>query len=307
MTDHVVATTWLGCDHVLPLSPEQYQEVRRAKDLLMAGLALEESYDVFILNYTSFETGALAATVSNVVGRHQDRHEWEELRRDLDRHLVNLLASGQMYADHAGRLLKTAPRSGWRVDPQPVIDARAVLEAELPGFRAMRWLRNAALHQTLPISSWGFNSSWTDGKTGPKARRQHSYSAAFDIQLIATARGLPPSLRDVLIARADRKGLIQWRPLVREYVEGTSKLNEAMRKALKAGEAAASALLDDLVTRYREPFGGEKPISVVAVCRTADGRWLEFSALDFDYPQRINPLRRKNRALTNLRDLEIVS
>lgn len=253
MTDHVIATNWLGCDHVLRLSPKQYMEVCRAKDLLMAGLALEETYDVFILNYESFETATLAAIVTSIVDRQPDRHIWEERRRDLDRHLVNLLASGQMYADHIDRLVTIASRQKWLVNPQPISDARTTLERDLPGFAAMRWLRNAILHQTLPISSWGFSSSWTDGKTGPRARRQHSYSAAFDLQTLGTDRHFPNALRDALRARADSKGLIQWRPLVREYVEGTSKMNIAMRDALRAGEAAASALLADLVTRDVTP------------------------------------------------------
>ncbi|MFW2341067.1 hypothetical protein [Brevundimonas sp.] len=307
MTDHVIATNWLGCDHVLPLSPKQYMEACRAKDLLMAGLALEETYDVFILNYESFETGTLAAVVTSIVDRQPDRHILEDRRRDLDRHLVNLLASGEMYADHADRLIKMASRQKWLVNPQPINDARTTLERELPGFAAMRWLRNAILHQTLPISSWGFSSSWTDGKTGTRARRQHSYSAAFDIRMLGTDRHFPDVLRDVLRGRADSKGWIPWRPLVREYVEGTSKMNMAMRDALRAGEAAASALLAELVTRYREPFGGDKPINVVAVRRKENGDWLESTALDFDYPERANALRRKNHVLTKLSDLEIVS
>lgn len=307
MADHVITTNWSGCDHVLPLSPEHYLKVCRAKELLMAGLAIEESYDVLLLNYTTFETATLSATVKTVVSHPSDRHEWEELRRDLDRHLVNLLASGEMYIAHAERLFKTASRRSWDVAQQPFIETRALLETELVGFQAMKWLRNAALHQALPISSWGFNSSWTHGKTGPNARLQHSYAAAFDIEILTTDRDFPPSLRDALRARADVKGLVQWRPLVREYIEGTSKLNEAVRKALNVGETAASMMLQELVTRYREPFGGGSPASVIAARRDSDGKWLDSTPIDFDYADRIDALRRRNRAFNNLRDLEIVS
>ncbi len=305
--DHVIATEWLGCDHVVALSPEQFRDAGLAKDLLIAGLKLEESYDVFILNFASFEEAIASSTIKKVVYRGQNRHQLEEFRRDLDRHLVNLLASGEMYSAHAETLLKMASRRGWQIDPKPATVKRVALETNLPGFHAMKWLRNAVLHQALPISSWGFNSSWTDDKSGPGARIRHSFSASFAPSALHSIRDIPPTVRDSITARADEKGRIQWRPLVREYVEGISQLHEAMRESLLLGEDVASALLREMVAQYRAPFGGDRPLSVVAVHRGTDGNWLESFSLDFEYEERIGPLRKRNRKLLNLSKLEIIS
>jgi len=169
----------------------------------------------------------------------------------------------------------------------------------------MKYLRDATLHHRLPISVWSFGGSWSDSTKGPEAKHQHSFYIALKSELLGSMRDLPIHLKEALESRADAKGLIAWRDLVREYVEGLSRLNVALREALSVGEQAARSLLDEHVARYRAPFGGDRPISVEAVKRASGGAWLESFSLEFDYAPRIDSLRRKNSALS-LRKLEIL-
>jgi hypothetical protein len=79
---------WIGSDYTIPITATDYRDARKAKELLLAALALEESYDIVVLNYEAFETANFSAKIVTVLDRRRERHEIEGVRRELDRHLV---------------------------------------------------------------------------------------------------------------------------------------------------------------------------------------------------------------------------
>lgn len=306
MTEHVITSRWVAKRQDLAISAAQYRDAQRAKDFLLAGLALEESYDVLVLNFASFEAAIFGANLDSIVSNKRQRADIEQLRRNLDRHLVNLMASGEMCLAHASAFLTSTSRRGFTIDATMVTERKARIEAEFPAFAAMRWLRNATLHEKLPISSWSYGGSWTDPQKGPEAMRQHRFSIALDSTLLTRVRDMPNDLRSTLASRADSVGNISWRALIREYVEGVSLFNSAVREALLPFEQPAQTLLDGLATAYRLKFRDSERLHLDAVARTQSGEWTEYFALDFDHAEQISALRNKNGTLVGLTRVEIV-
>lgn len=307
MSNYSLAGFWSsGKRGEVGISASEFQQALAAKDLLMTYLAFEEAYDVMILNYVSFENAMLASVVENMVDRRRGRVELEDLRRDIDRHLVNILAAGEMYSDH---VLRRARRGSGRRSGQA-----ALVEAQFQnardrflGFRAIEQLRNAVLHYSLPITSWTQGGAWVD-RDGPNARLQHTSSVAFEPKLLSDDRRFPQELIADLQGRANKDGLVSWLPMVREYVEGLSIAHQGVRDIVATTEDSSVRSIAALITALRLKFEQDEPPFIADVLeRGGDGKWLSKVAILFDYEDRIEILRRKNRPLINLHLREIVS
>jgi hypothetical protein len=291
---------------VIAIEPTEYQTLVRAKDCLMACIGLEEAYDVVILNYVSFETAMVATVVGNFVERGIDRPDREAARREIDRQLVNLLAAGEMYGEHARASIKGV---FGRLSGQEGQLAAAFEDQQrrFLGFRAVEKLRNAVLHHALPVSSWTSGGRWIDRNGEQLAVLQHSYSVAFDPRMLARGRGADPSLARALESRAEKNGKVAWVPIIREYVEALSYLHDQVRQLLDNRERQAVELLEGAQGRVEAVApNSDMPCVVAAAEFDSSGSVVGEISLTFDYREQIAPLRAKNRPLVNLHKREIL-
>lgn len=302
---YAIATPWLGVSYTQPITAQDFNRAKAAVQRQLACLGIEEAYDVLLLNYVSFEKAMLGFALDDVVDRGRDRVELDEARREIDRHLVNLLAAGEMFTDHVAQyaIRSFGRRSG---EVSKVEDFLAEQRLKLPGFRAAEYLRNAVLHLSLPITSWTLGGAWVD-REKDEARLQHTASVMFDPAMLAQLREVPHAFIDELRQRGNKRGHVSWVPIVREYVEGLSKVVQSTRELFGPSEEEASAFLEGLVSNYRSAFPkSDGPSSVYAVVLNKEGRWTEEISLVFDYAERVSRLRRGNRPLVNLHRREIV-
>ncbi len=293
---------------VLPIEAAHFQELVSAKDCLLACLNLEEAYDLVILNYISFETAMVATVVGNLIEKGMARAEQEAARREIDRHIVNLLAVGEMYGDH---LRVAAKRVFGRKSPErdAIDQAFEKQRTTFVGFRASEKLRDAVLHHALPVSSWSSGGRWLDRDGEKMAVLQHSFSVGLDPSVLECGRGSDPKLAGALKARADKDGSVSWTSIVREYVEGLSNIHKDARELFGDREKAALELIEIDRQMFRATDGvSEYPglVVVVAVELGRGGRHKHEVTLEFDYEERIGPLRKKNGQLVNLYRREIL-
>ena len=293
----------------MPITASQFSSLRTARDRLISCLAVEEAFAVALANYVSLETAIAAANVSNMVERSLERVELEEQRREIDRHLVNLLATGQMFTDHADRLL--CRDFGRRSAEKGEFDASLEKQRQaLLGFAATEHLRDAVLHQALPVASWTTGGQWvgieTDkggvDKRNPHARLEHSVSFDLDPSILAGSRDVDPALIGELRQRAGSGGRVPWVPVIREYVEGLSMVLGEVRRIYDPIETSSALMLADFTERYTLALGpalGRPPV-VIAVELDEGGAWLSEVPLCFDYDARVSDLRRRHRPMVNL-------
>jgi len=306
----VLTTNLLAWRHEHPSTAEAFKAARGAVDRLMACLAVEEAFAVLLANYVSFEKAVATANIENMVERGVSMTDLHNRRREVDRHLVNLLAAGEMFSEHVFR--RATLEFGRKSSETDVLDCAFLEQRErLVGFWATECLRDAVLHNALPITSWTWGGQWVgletpDGnfsKLSPTARLEHSVTFAFATDLLALDRKFDPALIDRLKAeRADKKGHISWVLTIREYVEGLSMILGEVRKIWAEVERAASALLIEMADTYRTslPEGRDQPLYVFVVETNDDGRWLRDVLLNADLEGQLAELRRQHKPMVNL-------
>lgn len=299
-TEYVITARVFGT-RPHPISAATYADLVHAADDLLACLAVEEAYDVLIRNYVSLEKSMANALVDFMVERNSSRLAYERLRREADRQLVNLLASGEMYADHVHKTLKRRERAATRRGRSAgdgVATIAAMTEAQRAkflGVRALEAMRNHVLHLSLPVNGWHQGNAWVDHE-GEEVMR-HTYSVNLSPQVLEEVREVKRELIDELKARAV-KGRVSWLPLVREYVEGASNVHAAARTALGLLEAAARELVDREIAAYRSATGiPDETVGMMAAARIgAKGELEAVRAIDFNYAELMDDLRSRNAA-----------
>lgn len=314
-TTFVLTTNLLGWRHTEPSTQEAFQAARDATDRLMACLAVEEAFAVLIANYVSFEKAIAGANIENMVECGVSEAALHNRRREVDRHLVNLLAAGQMFTDHVcGRTRRHFGRTSLEADNLSA--AFQEKRDRLLGFWATECLRDAVLHYDLPITSWTTGGRWvgldeTNGQSGKQnasAKLEHSVSFSFDPGMLGRNRKVDPVLIDRLAGRRDAKGNVSWVPVIREYVEGLSLVLTDVRSLWGALEEAASVLLSDMTNAYRStlPAGAKQPLYVFIVEMDESRRWLRDVVLNRGLEIQLSELRSQHRPMVNLHRRSLV-
>ncbi|WP_333586011.1 hypothetical protein [Phenylobacterium sp.] len=309
-SNYVLTTDHLAWRHSHPSTADAFEAASNAVDRLMASLAVEEAFAVLIANYIAFEKAVASVNVENMVRSGASMAELLDRRREVDRHLVNLLAAGEMASEHA--LRRTKKEFGRKSNEVARLDGAFREQREsLVGFWATECLRNAVLHNALPITSWTTGGKWVgletaDGnlsKRSPTARLEHSVTFAFATDLLMLDSKLDRALIDRLKAeRADEKGNVSWVLTIREYVEGLSLIIGEVRKIWAEVESAASALLLDMVHMYRAslPEDEEQPLYLFVAETSDDGRWQRDVLVSAGLEAQLAELRGKNKPMVNL-------
>lgn len=308
-SSYVLATNLLGWRHTVPSTAEDLSRARAANDRLLACLAIEEAFAILVANYASFEKAIAGANIENMIEREVSRSALEGRRRDIDRNLVNLLAAGEMFTEHVRHRM----RKGYGRDSREVRSVEAAFSSErerLVGFWAAECLRDAVLHNSLPVTSWTTGGQWVDlegpdgtrDKRHPDARLEHSVTFSFDPDLLALDRKVDRALISQLKARADKNGKVSWVPIIREYVEALSLVLKEVRVALEHSEHTATELLSQLINEFRStlPEEAKQPQYVYLVQRDAEDRWVEEVVLNLGIEDRLIELRKLHRPIINL-------
>jgi hypothetical protein len=302
----ISAQVWGTTPH--PISRAEYESLAHSADDLRAILEMEESYDVLIRNYMSLEKALAVTLVDIMVLRERSRVEFDRRRREADRQLVNLLASGEMYADHLLKMIKRrqrAAKAGGRPFQTSTLGAVQAVAGEqrarFLGVRALKAMRDHVLHLSLPVKGWNQNTVWVphDGKEVMR----FTYSVGMGPAAMTDLANTDPALVAELEARADKKGRVPWLPLVREYVEGASYVHKAARDALASLEADAVGAIAGAIEAYRAATSiPEETKGAMAVAKVGP-RWnlADERSIDFDYQEQVDDLRATNHVpLTNL-------
>lgn len=305
----VLTTSPLGSGHAIPSTAETFRRARAAVDHLLACLAIEEAFAIVVANYVSFEKAVAGANIDNMVERGVSILALHSQRREIDRHLVNLLAAGQMFTDHVKR--RTRHAYGRTSLEATAVEAAFTGErGRLLGFWATESLRDAVLHNSLPVTSWTRGGGWVDAvnpdgtfdKLAPGARLEHRVTFAFDPLLLALDRKVDRGLISQLEARAEKNGTVSWVPIIREYLEALSLVLKQVRLTFEPCERAAVELMSQLTESFVSslPEGVDQPRCVFIVERAEKNRWLQDLPLDSGFEDHIQELRRQHQPMINL-------
>lgn len=256
--EHGLARIVLGSPKFVVLTQHEYEDVRRARDLLLEVLFIEQKFDLLVDDYLEFETEVLEIGARELVRGARGWTEFQDWRNHMNRRVVNLVSAARMYLDHTkhhlGKIERTVPGVKSSIE-----QAMSAQYDEALGYRFMEALRNYVQHRGYPIHGVTYGASRTDQGT------------AYVVTPYVEWARLEEDGKFKATVLAELKILgerIDIRPFVREYMERLGKVHQMIRDQLQTVVGASDTLIREAIERYRkEPPTDDSIIGLAAVKR----------------------------------------
>lgn len=253
----------LGNWPVLDISIDDFERLKKAKRGLFVLVGIEEKFEMLLDNYVDYEQELLRIALGHMVSHNVDYLEMNDGRSSMNRRLANLLTMTRLYNDQVKHDLSGL--YGRESTQLASIEKRFKSEsANALGYRAMEAIRNSMQHRDLPIRSIVYHSGWEDGPNGE--RLQHRTVVQISVEHL---RGDTRFDRSVAAQLEQCGGDVHdLTPLVRQYVEGLSRVHEELRSATDDHVRSWSDAVAEALQQYSRVM--ERPTSRVVACRLAD-------------------------------------
>lgn len=233
-----ISTYSLGKHDHVEITKEQYEEIRRTRQFISFGLALEEKLDLLAENYADFERELINMSVQHSVFYGSIESLLIESRHRVNRRLINLLTSVRLYHDQIAHALNGVYGKNNKTTTQ----FRELSSNEYDNhlsYRALEALRNHVQHASLPITAITFNESAVERSSngappGAPTKIRFTVTPYISIDDLSGNKEFKKSIHEELKTIVNKKNEIDIVPLVRQYISCIGRIHNNLRDICKA-------------------------------------------------------------------------
>jgi len=286
----------IGPHDSVAITQEHYEEIRRAHELIIFGVAIEEKLDLLVENYAELERELLDMAVQHCVFSGAIGELLSEARHRTNRRLINLLTAIRLYHDQTAHSLSSV----YGKDSKILNDFRFSASKEYDGklsYRALEAIRNHVQHASLPITAISFPMNTVerdDSKEHPRPVTRIRYKVVPYIGTESLEEN-PKFKKTVLeeIKRiSNKKNDIEVMPMVREYISSIGRIHAHLRTLIKENLESAAKTIN-----YFRSIAPEISEGLAAIQSNEQGLYTNHISL-VDRPiQRWEKLSSKNSSL----------
>ena len=286
-----------GCAAEITISKSAFNKLKKARKALSAGLAIEEKYEVLLVNYEDFEKEIVNASIESMLNRPRKYDDFRCYIARFNKRLINLLTASRLYVDHIKQHVRDIvpnPSEG-KDKVQGYCDERCNKYKE---YRFMEALRNYVQHCGFPVHYITLPSRVTD-INGPERRLIYTIDLFSEKKRLQEDRKFKKGVLEKLDERIDLKYA------ARQYVECLSEIQTCVREIVSKKLDGARSLLESYINSFEEKFD-EKTIGLAAIAFD-DKKKIDEVPLLLDWDDIRIDLTDKNRVLTNLSSRYVTS
>lgn len=228
------------------LSSEEFASVKSAKQDLVIALAAEEKFAIVGDNLNDFERYLLQATQDYVISSEFSYMPAMIVRREIDRKLINLLSVCRLYFDQISHLINDTfgPNSS---EEKRISVKRSELYDRSFAYRILEALRNFVQHRALPVENFAFNRHRVEDGEG--VLWETSIIPRLSAAVLEADGGFKKSVLNEL---KEHGGLVDIRPLVREYISLIFEVHQLVRELVATRVSQALPVLESYLVRFPE-------------------------------------------------------
>lgn len=246
-----ISTYAFGKHDSVEITKKQFDEIRRTRELISFGLAIEEKLDLLAENYADFERELIDMAVQFSIFHGSIDEILSDARHRVNRRLINLLTSVRLYHDQTAHALNRV----YGKNNKALESFRAFSSKEYDSnlaYRALEALRNHVQHASLPITAISLpvsvvERSPEDTPPGRPTKIRFKVVPYIAIKELEDNRDFKRPVLSELKSIANKKNDIEIIPLVRQYISCIGHLHKHLRDLCKADLEQAEANL----TKYR--------------------------------------------------------
>lgn len=256
-TRYVIGVRDLDGHPEFEISESDYRDIRQARNVVLAALGVEETYELLVTNFLDFERELLDITVEHSVrSNFLLFDDFFHVRHRASRRIVNLLTSARLFIDQLPqRIGHCCPDV---LEPGKL--AKAMLSAEYDdrfGYRFMEAMRNYVQHTGLPVGSMRLGG----GRNEPEGVLGYTLEVYANKQLLAGTSFKATVFNEM-------PDIVDLKRAIRDYMTGISAVHRNMRELMKEGVEEACSRL----TRAFDAYLGGSPSKVGLSAMKLDGQ-----------------------------------
>jgi len=273
-----------------------YEELSKARTVLLNAFALEQTYDVLIENYLAFEKEILGRTMDYLVRDAKGYDTFYEDINSFNLRLVNLLTTVKLFIDQSKQKVKKCIPE----DLQESINIEQEFSKEYDKFKEYRFmeaLRNHVQHNGLPIHFLSKGLS--------KDSYEEILHFEFHMELYCRLTVLKKDKSFKKEPLQEQEEKIDLKIAVRQYIESLSKIHNTFRDAISESTRRSRSTIENAHEKYKNKVGCNTDF-LEAYTKTAGGKEGIIPLL-LEWDDIRLQLLDKNRELKNLRKRYVTS
>ena len=241
---HGITRQVSGCAAWIPITNDEFECVRSAREGLLSGMLIEEKLDLVAENHVTYEESLLHRATRLMVFSDKNYARVQLERRLANQHLVNLLSACRLYFDNSAHQLSTA-------FGKESLPARAFSEARHAQYdahleyRTMEALRNYVQHREFPIHRISFKLYRSDGAPPERRCTLTPYVRLSELQQDGSIK---PTLIDQLRETGSEYDATHF---ARIYVACIETIHGILRDSLRPSLVEWEAVMTAIMDRFR--------------------------------------------------------
>ncbi len=286
----------LGSDNHIPISKGEFDEIKKAKSILLYAISIEELMDHVLENYIEWENDLLSFSTRNLVYSNVEDIHFQ--RRTATRRLVNILTTCRMYIDQSKQMTRRISNNVQKNQVEKLFAEEYDKHFE---YRVMEALRNHSQHYGSPLhvmtQSWqrlGFEENDKTLSTCiPQLQTKHIIE--------------DKSFKKSVSLEMQEYDAIDMRHVTRVYIASLSKIHQRLREQIKKNVEGADELFSNAMSRFQDHFPGSSITGLCAFRRGKQGEENEWISIIEDLTKNRVQFERKSRNLQYLPNSLIAS
>ena len=292
---HVITVWAIGFSDSIPITTEQFKQIRAAKQRLVFGVGIEEKLDLVLENYAELERTLLDMALEHSIFPGKIEALLDGGTHLVNRRIANFVTTARLYLDQV-------PHDFSKIYGRDSKHYKSFKQAtskeydNVFGYRVMEALRNHVQHQSLPTHAIMFPAT-RDETSDPVSIR----FGVVPLINVAALEDNPKFKKSVLVelqAISDSNNYANLLPFIREYAEAFGRIHQKVRD-LTGGDLR---LDDKLIKKFRAQAQKkfDTKLGLVAAVLDAKGLHEDREHLTDRPTKRRQDLEKKNRNLESL-------
>ena len=292
---HVITVLAIGFSDSIPITTEQFKQIRAAKQRLMFGVGIEEKLDLVLENYAELERTLLDMALEHSIFPGKIEALLDGGTHLVNRRIANFVTTARLYLDQV-------PHDFSKIYGKDSMHYKSFKQAtnkeytNVRGYRVMEALRNHVQHRSLP----------THGISFPVNRDETSdpVSTRFGVAPLINVAALEddPEFKKPVLAElqavSDSNNFANLLPFIREYAEAFGRIHQKVRD-LTGGDLR---LDDEPIKKFRAQAQKkfDTKVGLIAAVLDTKGLHKDREHLTVRPTKRRQDLERKNRHMGSL-------
>lgn len=279
------------------IDSEEYKVYLEAKDQLIESILFEEKMQYVLSNYRDYEEYLLRAALTDLMGEKKTYHEFQRERGEINRMVVNFLASARAYLDHSAHHLKKILRSDTVPDFFPA-SKKTHYDSSF-SYRMMEALRNYTQHRGFPVNMISFKRSWV-GEIEAENSLEFTIAPKIRVEELLADKKFNQKVASELKHKGEQVALT---PILRDYVERLSDIHGAAQVEIQESSQVALDIVSSALDRVKSEFGSDAVnhgIAIICQSDESSSKSNDRALIIPEFGERYRTLRDENKPIKSL-------